>query len=74
MTARCVTPERPHGCHDCVECLSALPVGQTCATCAHALHCKAFGFTSSDANAYCSFVPSRFQWRATSSVSQEETT
>jgi hypothetical protein len=45
-------------CGDCVECLSVIPFGKTCADCGHASRCKAFGFTSSMENRYCSFYPS----------------
>lgn len=45
----------------CCACLAALPPCHTCADCAHVGRCKAFGFTSSEENPYCSFIPSRFR-------------
>lgn len=50
-------------CRDCVECLSMIPRGLTCGDCAHIARCTAFGFTSSAANRFCDFVPSRFSAR-----------
>ncbi len=38
-----------------------LPEGKTCGDCQHIKRCRAFGFTSSEANTSCDFWPSRFR-------------
>lgn len=37
-----------------------LPAGKTCGDCHHIKRCRAFGFTSSEANTSCDFHPNRF--------------
>lgn len=37
-----------------------LPEGKTCGDCWHVKRCRAFGFTSSEANTGCDFHPRRF--------------
>ncbi len=37
-----------------------LPEGKTCGDCYHIRQCRAFGFTSSEANTSCDFHPNRF--------------
>jgi hypothetical protein len=48
----------PRGCEP--ETCMTLPDGATCSGCSNLSHCKAFGYTSSEANIYCSFFPRRF--------------
>lgn len=37
-----------------------LPEGKACGDCVHVRRCRAFGFTSSESNTNCDFLPNRF--------------